>query len=262
MSRKINRAFAVFLVAALVVVLGFTGAFIVRDAGTDSDSLIDKPLIPAQSEPRISGEAAPEAMREEEDEAEEIATEMTRERPDQMVEDLEMPDQAAPSQAQPPELPNPPDSPFAETPDMLGQESFRIDPPMQEIGEAWINDTGRSDFSMPITGGKVLDIEVDRFEMIGEDGGEFTGSVKGRPGSSVRLSYRGSSEAGVIRMPSENRLIRIMPGRDGGVVVQERDLAMAERANAEIPANMEIPPVPDFIPPSPPGMEELEPPSN
>lgn len=148
-------------------------------------------------------------------------------------------------------------TPFSNNPAVRGQETIKIDPPMREIGQAWLNDEERSNFSMPVTGGRDLQIEVERFESIGGQAGEFIGSVKGLPGSSVRLSYRGTAEAGTIRIPSENRSYHILPGKDGAVIVQERDLNQEESAKGTPPFNAEIPPAPDFIPP-PPTQEMIE----
>lgn len=258
MNKKMNRVFAVLFVAVLLVFIVIGGLYIARDTQPAPEPAADEPLIPVRPETRAERDSPPAT----DTEAAEMDPETMERGSEQVDEEAAAPDQTAVVKAPSPERPIPPDGPFEKTPDLLGQESFRIDPPMQEIGKAWLDATGRSDFSMPVTGGKELEIEVDRFEMIGENGGEFTGSVKGRPGSSVNLSYRGSSEAGVIRLPSENRLILIMPGQDGGVVVQERDLAMAEQANAKMPLNMDIPPVPDFTPPPPPEFGDLQPPSN
>jgi hypothetical protein len=143
--------------------------------------------------------------------------------------------------------------PFAESPAMRAEQTFKMDLPMREIGRAWLDDQGRDNFSMPVTGERDLAIEVEQFEALGRDGGQFVGSVKGAPGSSVELSYRGQAEAGTIRLPSENRIYRIYPGQDGAVVVQEFDLAMDERSTAVEPLfNAELPPVPNFTPPPPP----------
>ena len=143
--------------------------------------------------------------------------------------------------------------PFADAASVQAQETFQIDPPTREIGRAWLEDEEkRTDFSMPVTGGRDLTIEVERFEAIGRDGGEFIGKVKGHPDSSVNLSYRGSGEAGTIRLPSENKVFRFFPGGDGSVVVQERNLAMDEPPVPLPPEDSEIPPVPDFTPPPPP----------
>lgn len=143
-------------------------------------------------------------------------------------------------------------TPFADSPEVRKQERIKIDPPIREIGQAWLDDEGRNDFSMPVTDGRDLQIQVERFESIGSQAGEFIGSVKGLPGSSVRLSYRGTAEAGTIRIPTENRTYRIFPGKDGAVIVQERDLNNEAAAKAMPPLNVELPQVPDFIPPPPP----------
>lgn len=133
------------------------------------------------------------------------------------------------------------------------QETIMIDPPMRDIGSAWMdNPEGRSNFSMPISDGRDVEIEVERFVSIGNDGGEFIGTVKGLPGSSVRLSYRGNAEAGTISIPSENKVFRFYPASNGSIVLQERDLAAEEAATIAPPLNVELPPVPNFIPPPPP----------
>lgn len=142
--------------------------------------------------------------------------------------------------------------PFAESPDLRSQERIKIDPPMMEIGKAWLDGREKSNFTMPVTDGTDLEIEVERFESMGDDAGAFIGSVKGRPGSQVQLSYRGQSEAGTIRIPTENRLYRILPSDSGSIVVQERDMAAAEADSGQPPFDAEIPPVPNFVPPPPP----------
>ena len=141
--------------------------------------------------------------------------------------------------------------PFADS-SVKVQETIKIDPPITEIGQAWLSGESQNNFSMPVTGGRNLDIDVERFEAIEEEGGVFIGRVKDRPDSSVRLSYRGRAEAGSIRLPSENLTYRIFPGQSGSVVVQERDMAIDESNAAQPPANFKIPPVPDFTPPPPP----------
>lgn len=146
-----------------------------------------------------------------------------------------------------------PRGPFEESEAMRSQETITIDPPMREIGRAWMEDSEqRNDFTMPVSGGRDLAIEVERFEAVGDDGGEFIGKVKGFPDSSVRLSYRGRDEAGTIRLPSENRTYRILPGENGQIIVQDRDLAKDESPPPESTDETQLPPQPDFTPPSPP----------
>lgn len=151
--------------------------------------------------------------------------------------------------------------PFAQSEAVLAQEAIKIDPPMSEIGRSWTEEGGqRYNFSMPVTGGRDLEVEVDRFIAIGQDGGEFIGRVKGKPESSVRLSYRGGAEAGTIQLPSENKSYRVLPNQGKEVVVQERDLRMDESAASMPPGDVAIPPVPEFTPPPPPGemMDSLD----
>jgi len=145
-----------------------------------------------------------------------------------------------------------PKGPFEESVALRQQERIKIDPPMMEIGRAWLDGEERSNFTMPVTGGVDLEIEVERFEPIGEGAGVFIGSVKGRPGSQVNLSYRGGAEAGTIRIPTEDRLYRILPSESGAVVVQERDLAAEETNRGQPPLDAKIPPAPNFTPPPPP----------
>ena len=143
--------------------------------------------------------------------------------------------------------------PFAPSEALKVQESFKVDPPMRSIGQDWKSGQGTSTFIMPVSEGRDLEIQVERFESIGEEGGEFTGTVIGAPGSTVRLSYRGSAEAGRIDIPSEGRSYRILPGKDGAIIVQDRNPSLEAQAGATFPpAGIELPPVPDFIPPPPP----------
>ena len=143
-------------------------------------------------------------------------------------------------------------SPLAPSPDVLDQVVVQMDPPLRELGRAWQTEDGRNDFSMPLPNGDELEIEVERFVAIGATGGEFTGNVKGYPDSSVTLSYRGGGEAGVIRLPSENRMYVMLPGEDGSVVFQERENQDGSFAGSPPVSLSAIPPAPNFIPPPPP----------
>ena len=154
--------------------------------------------------------------------------------------------------------------PFAPSEALKVQESFKVDPPMRSIGQDWKSGQGTPTFIMPVSEGRDLEIQVERFESIGEEGGEFTGTVIGAPGSTVRLSYRGSAEAGRIDIPSEGRSYRILPGKDGAIIVQDRNPSLEAQAGATFPpAGIELPPVPDFIPPPPPsGIFDAMPPTD
>ena len=135
--------------------------------------------------------------------------------------------------------------------------TMQMEPPLQAIGAAWLNDQG-GNFTMPLPNGDELEIQVERFVAIGETGGEFVGTVKGYPESSVKLSYRGNGEAGTIRLPSENRMYVMLPGEDGSVIFQERENAdRASFATPPIPLDA-ISVAPNFIPPPPPKIFEGE----
>ena len=143
--------------------------------------------------------------------------------------------------------------PFAPTEALKVQESFKVEPPMQSIGQNWKTGRKTSNFTMPVSEGRDLEIQVERFESIGEEGGEFTGTVVGAPGSKVNLSYRGSAEAGRIDIPSEGRSYQILPAQDGAIIVQDRNPSLEPQAGALFqPEGIELPPVPNFIPPPPP----------
>ena len=143
--------------------------------------------------------------------------------------------------------------PFAPSEALKVQESFKVDPPMRLIGQDWKNGRKTSNFTMPVSEGRDLEIQVERFESIGEEGGKFTGTVVGAPGSKVNLSYRGSAEAGRIDIPSEGRSYQILPGKDGAIIVQDRNPSLEPQAGALFPpGGVELPPVPNFIPPPPP----------
>ena len=143
--------------------------------------------------------------------------------------------------------------PFAPTEALKVQESFKVEPPLQSIGQNWKAGRKTSNFTMPVSEGRDLEIQVERFESTGEDGGKFTGTVIGAPGSTVRLSYRGSAEAGRINIPSEGRSYRILPAKDGAIIVQDRNPSLEAQAGSVFPpVGVELPPVPDFIPPPPP----------
>lgn len=153
--------------------------------------------------------------------------------------------------------------PFAPTEALKVQESFKVEPPMQSIGQNWKTGRKTPNFTMPVSEGRNLEIQVERFESVGEEGGKFIGTVVGAPGSKVNLSYRGSAEAGRIDIPSEGRSYHILPGQDGAIIVQDRNPSLEPQAGAVFPpVGVELPPVPDFIPPPPPsGIFEATPPS-
>ena len=143
--------------------------------------------------------------------------------------------------------------PFAPTEALKVQESFKVEPPLQSIGQNWKAGRKTSNFTMPVSEGRELEIQVERFESIGEEGGEFTGTVVGAPGSTVNLSYLGSAEAGRIDIPSEGRSYQILPAQDGAIIVQDRNPSLEPQAGALFPpGGVELPPVPNFIPPPPP----------
>ena len=144
---------------------------------------------------------------------------------------------------------------FTPPSDVLSQVALKMEPPLREIGQAWLSEAGGGDFTMPLPNGDELEIVVERFVAIGEDGGEFIGSVKGFPDSRVELSYRGGGEAGTIRLPSANRMYTMLPGSNGSVVFQERE--NSDEAIDMAPP-ISIPAAPNFIPPPPPLPPELE----
>ena len=80
------------------------------------------------------------------------------------------------------------DEPLAAPSYVLSQVALKMEPPLREIGQAWLSEAGGGDFTMPLPNGDELEIVVERFVVIGENGGEFIGSVKGYPDSSVELS--------------------------------------------------------------------------
>ena len=124
---------------------------------------------------------------------------------------------------------------------------------MQSIGKDWEAGRETSIFTMPVSEGRNLEIQVERFKSIGEEGGEFTGIVTGAPGSTVNLSYRGNAEAGRIDIPSEGRLYQILPGQKGTIIVQDRNPSLEPKIGTTFPPEgIELPPVPNFIPPPPP----------
>lgn len=153
--------------------------------------------------------------------------------------------------------------PFAPTEALNVQETFNVDPSMHSIGQYWKTGRKTPNFTMPVSEGRNLEIQVERFESIGEEGGEFTGTVVGAPGSTVNLSYRGSAEAGRIDIPSEGRFYQILPGKDGAIIVQDRNPSLEARADIRFSlSEIKLPPMPDFIPPPPPeGIFEAIPPS-
>ncbi|MFP4351626.1 MAG: hypothetical protein ACLFRP_00460 [Puniceicoccaceae bacterium] len=148
-----------------------------------------------------------------------------------------------------------PPPPFADDQPGTTTVRVRMDPPLSELGEEWLaGEEGKRDFSMPLPDGSEAVVRVDRFVAIGDNGGEFQGSLDGYPDSRVSLSYRGGAEVGAIRIPSENRLIRIMPGTDGEVVMTESEIP--EDDPPLPPPGLTVPdePPPDFVPEPPPGL--------
>lgn len=160
----------------------------------------------------------------------------------------------------PPPLPptGPPgDLPFGDHPAQVSRTIVKMDPPLMSIGQDWLEESGRKNFSMPLPGGREVTVDVDRFVSIGEDGGEFTGTVEGFPDSEVRLSYRGTGEAGSIRLPSENRLFLLMPSGDGSVVFQEMEMDEFDSSTGPgLPPPSQPPP--DFVPELPPQLRDAE----
>jgi len=245
---KIGLVFFV-LSLGLVAIIVYTG----QEGSGKSAPAKQAPLITEQAAPDPAVDSTFEIAREP---AGEPSTSQsppveTMAEPDERVE-REAAEQTVQT-ATPAEPSSVPEGPFADSESVRAQETMKIDPPMREIGSAWMEDSAqRNNFSMPVPGGRDLEIEVERFEAIGDEGGEFIGKVKGSPDSSVRLSYRGRAEAGTIRLPSENRVYRILPGKSGEIVVQDRDLAMDEPSATMPPSGVDIPPMPNFTPPPPP----------
>ncbi len=154
--------------------------------------------------------------------------------------------------------------PFAKSKALKVQETFKVDPSLRSIGQDWKAGRATSNFTMPVSEGRNLEIQVEHFESIGKEGGEFIGTVVGAPRSTVNLSYRGSAEAGRIDIPSEGRSYQILPGKDGAIIVQDRNPSLEAQAGAVFPpVGVELPPVPDFIPPPPPsGIFDAMPPTD
>ena len=152
-----------------------------------------------------------------------------------------------------PELKNEGREPFVDNKGLKVQEIFKVDPPIRSIGHEWKTKQSKSNFTMPVSEGRDLEIKVEHFESVGEDGGKFIGTVVGAPGSKVNLSYRGSAEAGRIDLPSEGRSYQILPGKDGVIIVQDLNPSLEAQAGLVFPpVGIELPPVPNFIPPPPP----------
>lgn len=143
--------------------------------------------------------------------------------------------------------------PFLTGPDGQALPSFRLKPSLRELGKEWeYGPSGQSDFSIPLPDGREVVIKVEKFVAIGGDGGEFTGTLEGFPGSSVNLSYRGGGEVGIIRIPSEGKVVRIFPGMDGGLVFVEDP---EQPAGPEgLPRNLPFPGLPPSYEPIVPDM--------
>ncbi len=133
-----------------------------------------------------------------------------------------------------------------------GSIRVRMEPSLNQIGREWEEGPeGRRNFTMPLPDGTEATVVVDRFVAVGEDGGEFTGRLEGHPDSRVNLSYRRGAEVGTIRIPSENRLVRILPASGGELVITETEIP--EDGAPGLPPGLKIPedPPPNFIPEPP-----------
>jgi hypothetical protein len=133
-----------------------------------------------------------------------------------------------------------------------GDKGTLMSPSLRELGDEWVrNPNARTNFTMPIANGQEVEIEVKEFAAIGDDGGEFIGTIKGYPDSKVSLSYRGSAEAGLINLPSQGRSIHMLPGANGQFFFHES--AYSPQENQQPPIfDQPLPPPPNFIPPPPP----------
>lgn len=70
-------------------------------------------------------------------------------------------------------------------------------------------------------------VAVDGFQPTEEDGGVFTGTLEGYPGSTVVLSYVGQAHAGVVLIPAESRAFNIRGGDDGLIEITELNTRLA-----------------------------------
>ena len=146
----------------------------------------------------------------------------------------------------PPGIPLPP---VKEVPPLPFQDWPRMamEPSLEEIAASWEEDPERwSPIVMPLPDGEEITVEIEEVDLIGESGGSFDGRVVGEPGSSVRLSFRGGAESGMIRRPEKDQVVRIIPDGDGVVRMKAGSLSEEEAGGGLIPAPPPVasPPLP------------------
>jgi hypothetical protein len=81
-----------------------------------------------------------------------------------------------------------------------------------------------SRIELPVNARERIAVTFKRIDFNGTDAATLIGEAEGRPGSTVVVSYVGSSQAGVIYLPGEQRSFVISGGDDGNVRVTETDL--------------------------------------
>lgn len=137
-------------------------------------------------------------------------------------------------------------TPFADWPRLA------MEPSLAEIASDWeANPAQWSPVVMPLPDGEEVTVTVEQVELLGPSGGSFVGRVENEPESSVKLSFRGGAEAGVIRRPALDQLVRIVPDGDGAVRMQVSSLAAEEttRSPGTLFPAPEMPPSPRRLPP-------------
>ena len=254
-SKRSLPLIVISLVFLVIIALALYGLFDSRGE-SDLTPVTETPQV-NESEPVVVPEVASKALALP---VQELPEEV--ENPVEEVVEVPVPPTMPETMPVPPKMPPflPGSGPFPKSPDVLSQTTMSMDLPLREIGKSWLEEGGQDNFSMPLPDGRDLSIEVERFVAIGQGGGEFIGKVAGYPNSTVKLSYRGLGEAGRISIPSENRVYTYLPGGQGAVIVQEREMG---EEGALVPPMLppgSIPPMPNFIPESPPpNIEELDP---
>lgn len=146
----------------------------------------------------------------------------------------------------PPGIPPPPTE---EVPPLPFQDwpQLAMEPSLEEIAASWEEDPGSwSPIVMPLPDGEEVTVEIEEVELIGESGGSFGGRVVGEPNSSVRLSFRGGAESGLIQRPAIDQVIRIIPDGSGIVRMKAGSLSEEEAGGGLIPAP---PPMASPLPP-------------
>lgn len=106
-----------------------------------------------------------------------------------------------------------------------------------------------SRIELPVNATERVAVRFNRIDFHGPDAATLIGEAEGRPGATVVVSYVGSSQAGVIYLPSEKRSFVISGGDDGNVRITATDLTRAPGCGvADTPSPLVQVPAPRSVP--------------